>query len=360
MNRKVGIRLVAVLAVATTIALAVLLLPGRGSNHGVADRALAAIGTGEVMHMATEMPAGMVFVDLQTGHRTAALMTWDVWYDAKKARAHIVLRFQHRVADLLLPEDLRKPGVSVGSIDPGFLALGTGYQRALRNGSATLERSGRAFGHDVYWLRFASVRPHAPGSEVAIDVKTYRPVLFRTWITKTRHIDERVLVAETKAFDAADFRRRGVGLFGSDTSSSSSSGSSSALAQPPPTLRAPWLTPGRTAAGLRLTSAGDATTSTNGRTIHGIELSFGGGRGPGPGTVTIDEYRQPDDPALWKTIPRGTIRIEESENSSASGGTYNTWSGSGVKEGIYFTIETGKGQRAVVAIARALHRATAP
>jgi len=293
---------------------------------------------------------------LRTGRRTIQTVEYELWADRQLSRFHIVMRLHGRlVGDVLLPNDAGKGTVTAGRVDPAFAALWSGYREALASGAAKLERKGAIDGRAVYWLRFASFERRLPGTEVAIDARTYKPVLFRTHLG-SRHLDQRVLVAETIGFRASDFTRRGPSLLRGSVSSGSSR---TQLPPRPPVVKSRWLTAGPYAAGLKLAAVNPLSSSTNGRTVHGIEIVYGeSARGaPNRRSLTIQEVPRPDDPTLWKSIPRGSVAIQESESSSSQGGMRTEWTGYVYRDGIYVTIDTARSEHAIVSVARALHRA---
>ena len=345
--------------VAAAAAIAVLLSTGGGGDHGIVGRALAAIGNGRVLHLVTQSPTGTVFVDLSTGRRTVQTFEYETWADRQLNRFHIVMRVHGRVVgDLLLPNDSNNGSVTVGRVDPAFAALWSGYRQALASGTARLERKGTVDGRAVYWLGFRSVQPHLPGTEVAIDARTYKPVLFRSYFSPVRHLDQRVLLAETTGFRASDFTRRGPSLLAGSGSGSLSSGGGSVEppSNKPPIVRRPWLTPGPYASGLKLAAVNPLTVTAHGQTIPGLEIVYGSISSglPSPRSLTIQELPRPDEPTLWKSIPRGSVAIQEGESSSSQG-THSEWTGYVYEHRIYVTIDTGRGEKAVVAVARALH-----
>src|SRR5207237_7540850 len=141
-------------------------------------------------------PSGLIYVDLKTGHRTIVMMQNQIWYDRDTKRFHFVMASQGKLADIVWPDDAAA-GITVqqSAVDPAFAALWTGYREALANGDAKLEREDILNGRPVYWLRFKSSGGGAQGTEVAIDRKTYKPVLFRGYYPNGRRGDERGLVA---------------------------------------------------------------------------------------------------------------------------------------------------------------------
>ena len=124
----------------------------------------------------------------------------------------------------------------------------------------------------------------------------------------------------------------------------------------PPIVRRPWLTPGPYAFGLKLAAVTPLSVTANGQTIHGIEIVYGpiSPGLPSPRSLTIQELPRPDEPTLWKSIPRGSVAIQEGESGSSQG-THTEWIGYVYEHGIYVTLDTGRGEKAVVAVARALH-----
>ena len=359
--RRRETRLFAAAAVAVGVVAAVLLAPGGGGKHGIVDRALAAIGNGRVLHLVTRSQTGTVLVDLKTGRRIVQTFETESWSDQKSQRVHIVIRQGGAIlGEIVLPDDANKRGVEVGTIDPAFAALWSGYRKALATGRAKLERKATLDGQPVYWLRFATYERGMPGTEVAIDRRTYKPVLFRSHVSKLRHFDQRVLVAETTAFRPAEFERR--------TPRSLLAGrSSSGFSELGPTpqrrarLRSPWLTAGRQVAGLRLAAVLPLTVGMKQRTINGIELVYGATfRGFAPPTsrrsLTVQELRRPDDAGVWKRIPRGFVSVSKGETGNGRS-SYLIWTGYVVKHGIFVTIETARGERALIAAARALRPA---
>jgi hypothetical protein len=332
-------RLAALAVAVAAIVLVALLVPDRAARHGVIGRALAAIGNGPVLHLRTETPSGLVYIDLSTGRRTVVMAQNEVWYDRDTKRFHFLMRIRGKVADVVWPDDAKHGDTLEGSIDPAFAALWTGYREALESGDAKLERSGTLEGRAVYWLRFASE------TEVAIDQASYKPVLFRERVANGARVDERVLLAETLDYRAGDFKRRGPDVFGA-----TEVGGGYSLDLPPkrPFVKAPWLTAGASVIGLPLKAVSDATRSSKGRTSHGVVLIYGNvNRSP----LTVEEYRQPDQAGTWEGIPAGAIAVQGGRGKGSES------TGSLVKAGVYVTVNTTRGEHALLQVARALRRA---
>ena len=359
-RRRVAVRAAIVLAVAAAVLVAVLAAP-QGGPSGVLGRALAAVGDGPIMHVVTELPSGGAYVNLKTGHRTEQIFREELWADRKLDRFHLVLSVNGRVVgDVLWPDDSRHGATPIAPDNPAFVALWTGYRTALKDGTVTLAGRGTVHGRRIYWLRFSSTGSDEGRSEVAVDARTYRPVLYRYSIGG-RHIDQRILVARTTAYRAAEFERRGPSFADAGSSQGGmTSGPYDPSAPPPRVVRAPWLTAGPTVAGLKLQSAfplsGYTTVRGKRRSFKGLELTYATvlGAGAPRGSTTVDEYPRPQDPNAWRFIPPDSIQIERGEESG-TGGTHTTWTGNLEKDGIYLTITTPKSERALLEIARALH-----
>jgi hypothetical protein len=348
-------RVAAVAVVVVGVVLAVLFVPDRVARPGVIGRALAAIGNGRVLHLRTETPSGLVYVDLKTGHRTIVMMRNEFWYDRDTKRFHYLMESQGKVGDIVWPDDA-KAGMTLrdGPIDPAFAALWTGYREALANGDAKLERKDLLDGRAVYWLRFSSRVAGTPGTEVAIARDTYKPVLFREHLPNGQQVDEHVLVAETTGFSPADFKRRGVDLF---DSWSVTGGLDMGSPTRRPVVKPPWLTAGTNVIGLPMASVGEATTTREGGpTLRGVVLSYGYEKPGQPAQLTIEQYRGAEDPDFWNAIPPNALALQTGEISTGKKQTAQ-WTGSLLRDGIYATIETVRGEQALLDVARALHRA---
>jgi hypothetical protein len=359
-RRRSAVRVALAAAVVAAAIVAVLAAPQ--GRSGVVGKALAAIGDGPIMHLVTEFKPGTVYVNLKTGHRTTQVWREEFWADRNLGHFHLVLSTNGRViGDVLYPKDAKNGAVPL-TPNPAFIALWTGYRSALQDGSVTLVGRGTVGGRPVYWLRFKASEP-LMREEVAVDATTYKPVLYRFY-ANGKHFDQRILVADAIAYHASDFRRRGPSLVSGGGGSSSSGGSVSPPGAPsaPVAVRAPWLTAGPRVVGLRLRSANPLSESENfgGKhtSLQGIELVYGPiiRGGAAPPSTTIDELPRPDLPQPWHSIPAGSIEIQPGSESSSGSGTQPLWTGYLVKDGRYITINTPAGERALLAIARALHR----
>ncbi len=315
--------------------------------------------TGPSCTSSSRLPTGTSYVDLATGRETVQHYRLELWVDQPFDRFHLVMSYDGQVVgDVLYPEDR---GSSVGTVDPAFAALWGGYRQALADGTATLAGDGTAYGRHVHWLRF---RPagNGPGSEVAVDADTFKPIVYRTY-SGGLPIDQHILLAETTDLAHADFTRHGPNpLLGVGSSSSSSGGGFAVPDNGTPSTTVPdgWLTAGPTAAGGTLVAVLPLTVTPDHKApIDGIQLVYGGLRygGPAPDATTIEELPRPDDPQTWAHIPDGAVEIQQGSMTSGTGTTRPQWTGYLVSDGRYVTIATEAGKQAVVGIARSLHAA---
>lgn len=364
-RRRIAVRGAIVAAAAAALIVGILVAPQGGS--GIVGRALAAIGDGPIMHLVTEMPSGTAYVNLKTGERTAPLLREELWTDEQGHRLHLVLSESGRVlGDLLLPQDASSH-LDAGTPDPAFTALWTGYRAALQNGTAKLAGRGTVEGRAVYWLRFKPTPQTTPlpppTTEVAVDARTYKPVLYRT-LANGRQFDQRILVAKAIPYDPADFERRGPSLYGNSVESGTSTGPTNSSTPPTTVVRAPWLTAGTTVAGLKLGAVTRLTDTATIRgkktTVRGIELVYGPLWHGTSGTrsTTVDEVSRPEEQQPWRSIPAGTIQIQTGGEETDNGPTHTQWTGYLERNGIYVTITTLTSEHALLTIARSLHPAS--
>jgi hypothetical protein len=350
--RRIAPRVALVAAAVAAIVLVVLFAPG-GDKNPVLGRALAAIGNDRVLHLVLEMHSNEELVNLTTGRRMPVTVRIERWTDRDSGREHEVIRIGDTADDMLLPGDLKGYGGSTGVTDPAFDALWKGYRKALADGDATLERSDVLDGRPVYWLRFPPFQEGLPGTEVAIDHDSYKPVLVRSHSAPGSEVESRVLKVETIPLDASDFKRVGEKFFGDVIPAGS--------APPRPTdpddaLKPPWLTAGKHVAGLELFGWGVTVLPPPWpRPIKEAEFDYGDNY-VGPRSLTITEQEKPDIPGFWKHIRPGFISIGRATSSDGDK-TYPSWTGALVVNGIYVRIETGAGEQALFDVARALRPA---
>jgi hypothetical protein len=344
-RRRALVGAAAAVAIAAVAVLAFLLWPSGGGKTGIRERALAAVGGGSVLHVITSAPTGDEFVSLRTGRTIASLYEVESWSDRSSRRFHDVVGVTGQVVN-----EAMSTHPASGGVDPN--AVWSGYRQDLASGRAKLERSGRLYGHGVYWLEFPSHQHQVPGSEVAVDRRTYRPVALRVPLGNGGSETYRVLLARTEGFSAAEFRRRAApqGLPASTTYELVGS----ALTDHP-TVTKPWLRTGSTVAGVKLSSVQHAKLTMRGRTSRVIELVYGNGGDPSAAPLLIREQKQPDPSSRWDLIPPGSIRIDE----MADAGTARrmSWTGQLALNRTYLTIASSISRAAVLEAARSLRPA---
>jgi hypothetical protein len=174
---------------------------------GILDRALAAVGDGEVLHVVFRGEWGGTVIDLETGQRTPAYGEREVWYDPERDLVHLVSRLGGVVEREELYE--RKPE------DKELTTLWQDYRGALERGTARLVGDDVIDGVPVHWLIVRSMmlpdvadgKDHEFAQQVAISKETYKPVAMR--YTRDRKAPEgateRILRYETMSVDEADF-----------------------------------------------------------------------------------------------------------------------------------------------------------
>jgi hypothetical protein len=215
-RRRLPVR-VGLLAAALGVVVAILLFaPWNGGGAGLTDRALAAIGDGPVLHVVTERPTTVRYIDLRTGAAQQVMEQQEIWYDRGRGYVHNITRrpdgsvlddeldtpqggwtpagpvidctwiaahpqqaTKLRVSCNLNGDNGTKPHVvprPVPTVDPALGAFLDGYKEALATGQATETGTGTVDGTKVIWLSF----PYGDETQsVALDATTYRPLVVR-------------------------------------------------------------------------------------------------------------------------------------------------------------------------------------
>jgi hypothetical protein len=407
-RRRLVVRGAIVVAAAVAALVAVLAAPQShsggvgGASAAILTRMEAAIGSGQIMHVVRQGPAGTSYVDLKTGKRTPAVLTEELWTNRHGYRLHLVVRVNGRVVGDLRPGD-HGYGVYQGPKDPAFLSFWTGYHAALGNKYAPAELGGRGSvdGHSVYWIRFPlwyntggptrhgrpnprSLPTRLAQTKLALDAHTFKPILERTY-EDGRRFDTRILLAKAIPYRPPElYRRLGPKLFNGMSPGHPFGGhpfagltrrEKNAFGLGPNAHRlrsrrvvpAPWLTAGKTVAGLRFRHVSRLLSQPLAQ-VGGFPMAWRliyraarlvykpalhGSREPFSST-TIDETYRPADPRPWKGIPPGSIEIQPGEAVTKSG-AHRLWTGYMLRHGVYITITTPAGERALLKIARSLH-----
>lgn len=240
-RRRLPIRLGMLAAALAAVAALVLFAPWSGGGPALADRALAAIGDDPVLHVVTERPSGIRYIDLGTGVSHELFQRQETWYDRSRGFVHTITRWPDgsllddeletpqggwtpggpvldctwiaahpiqatklRVSCNANGDNGTKPHVvprPVPTVDPALGAFLDGYRQALADGQATETGTGTVDGTQVIWLSF---RFGQETESVALDASTYRPLLVRdasgTW-------SYRIVSIGTVAASAANFEK---------------------------------------------------------------------------------------------------------------------------------------------------------
>jgi hypothetical protein len=239
----------AVVALATALAL---VSPWQGHGSGFVERALAAIGGGQVIHVVSVGDqTGQTILDLQTGAERPLAAQTEVWFDSSRRLERTVSSVDGRVTDDELqtaqgtwtqdgrvytcawiaahpveatdarvscnasgdngttPHQLAEP---LPTLDPALGGFLSGYRDALANGTAQRDGSGSVDGRPVEWLRFEQTDQPPAGQpaqttveRVAVDSQTLKPVLVDRIIGGKQVGETHISLIESVGADAADF-----------------------------------------------------------------------------------------------------------------------------------------------------------
>jgi hypothetical protein len=370
-------RLTALVAAAVAVAAALALVPNRGDNRPLLADALAAIGSGPVVHarIETRLPETRV-VELATGRAVQQTISIEYWFDEPRARLATVVRrgglpFERFLATLSGTVSgggpVRTTGRSTPALDPALAGFVTRYREALESGAARVVGRGKLGGRAVVWLQLGA---GATRERVAVDAETFTPISVVPLDEQGRPtaISWRVRVIETVARVEANFsvpQPRAPRPYRGDVARSqplSSAQVSQAVGWP-----ALWL--GQSWNGLRLSSLelqrltrgyppGSGETNTSGR---GLRLRYevdGGAR-----SVEITQAPFPEPAYAFaggeatfngNPIPReGFVEIVELGGAAQGGSTRVV--GQLRQEGVYLTIWASS-RELCLAAARALTR----
>jgi hypothetical protein len=254
-RRRLPITRFVVAAVVLALAVAVALVsPWQGRSSGFVERALAAIGDGQVIHVVSVGDqTGQDVVDLQSGRERPVSTQTEVWFDSARGLERTVTSIDGRITDEELqtpqgawtqsgrvytcawiaahPVDATKARVSCNasgdngttprqipeplpSLDPALAGFVGGYRDALANGTAQRDGSGSVDGRPVEWLRFEETDQPPAGQpaqsiveRVAVDSQTLKPILVDRIIDGDQVGETRITLIETLSSQSVDFSR---------------------------------------------------------------------------------------------------------------------------------------------------------
>ena len=165
---RAPVRLAFVAAFVALIAAGVAFWPSGGTNPSVIDRALAATGTGSVLHIVYESDLQHALVDLDTGERTEIRAQHEVWFEPNE-----ILRETETFDGVVQSDGVFRGGEIPEHATEVYASLGAGYRGALESGDAQVVGEDTFEGTPVFWIQIAS------GHEVAVSKETYKPVTIR-------------------------------------------------------------------------------------------------------------------------------------------------------------------------------------
>lgn len=347
--------LAAVLAMAL-VAVSVVELTGRGPS--LAERALAAIGDGRIVHLvATREEGQQMLVDLRDGTTRPIRITVETWFDSESGEARTATRRDGvLVADSLSRVEARTATQLPIPPDPAIATFVQDYRDALARGEARIVRKSELDGVRVVWLALSVSRGRA--DEVALNEATNLPVAFRLVVPGEPASDLwRVLEIESKVRVAGDFGP-------SPTAGGPNAGRviderAVSLGEAAHVLRGRALWPGRDATGLplRRIQAQMLTRSFAGRPKEkgaGLALLY---RSEAGAFVEIREALDPE-PAYGFTEGRLTLGFAPIPEEDAlvlvmADSNGSIWLGQFRRAGVYVTIR-GSSRDLVIEAARAL------
>jgi hypothetical protein len=179
--RAIRIGLVAAVSAGVLAVALVATWPSGGPN--VVDRALAAIGSGPIVHAVVERSSpDNVVVNLTTGATRERKHQTEYWYDRERSLLHTRLLTDGEMLTEIVEtptgsdSDLgHYPGGIAGQLDPALAGFVTQYREALASGVAKVIAKDTIEGRDVTVLRIEL--GHGAVEDVAVDRDSYRPLL---------------------------------------------------------------------------------------------------------------------------------------------------------------------------------------
>jgi hypothetical protein len=403
-RRRIGpglVRLVAVAALVGVAAVVALVSPWVGRGGGFVERALAALGDGQVIHVVSvsEVP-GRTLLDLRSGVETPVRSETEIWFDSSRGLERLTTRVGGVVTSNELqtpagawaqggrvytcawiaahPLEATKARVTCNAsgdngttprlvpeprpvLDPALAGFVGGYKDALASGSASRDGSGIVSGRAVEWLKF--VRQDSPPAgqpaqtiveRVAVDEQTLKPVFVQTLIAGKPAGQSEISTIETLAAQSVDFSRPKL------LSPDQSPVATSVTAEQTVTqfvadsaLNGRLLLAGRALDGLplgqltlqQIVTGYGADSGVPHRHSRGVEVVYGG---PTDWTspadyVVLKESLRPEMlyrfDALSEAPREGTVLVSMIESSQVGVAHPTIWMGQLVKSGVYVTVE---------------------
>jgi hypothetical protein len=212
MGRKVALTI----SLATLIAALAAFLPGRLGHRQMTlvDQAIAAIGSGRMIHVVLDEGRTIQRVDLRTGTTSLLRSGVEVWSDPELGTLWIT------TLDGKTTQKMIAPPSRAASAFTWWRPYVSGYRAELRAGDFHLVSAGQVGGQPVDWIasKPVSLVDGKTGTfreqvtEIAISRTTYKPLYFRQRINGAidRSSGVRVVTAETLAPRPALFAHRTI------------------------------------------------------------------------------------------------------------------------------------------------------
>jgi hypothetical protein len=191
-------------AVAALVAFALVAPWENDARNPVIERALAAIGSGPVLHVKERsVDMRMTRVDLSSGRDMEIATERELWFDEQRGVGRVRIRRGGR-----LIRDGALSALESGGLSPASALGAAGSIRELLDrGEAEIVGEGRVDGRSVHWLRVTDVHEgrQVGTREIAVDRASYEPLLIRLRRDGTLEFESRLLVVEA-------LPRRAVGV----------------------------------------------------------------------------------------------------------------------------------------------------
>jgi hypothetical protein len=195
----------AALAPAVAVAAAVVLfLVAPWQNHGpnIFDRALAAVGTGPVIHAVVAFSGpNDVVVNLATGEERQRAHRNEFWYDAERGELR-----SRTSTDGGAPTDFATRDQLFANLTPAQGGFAIDYRDSLKRGDARVVGDAEVDGRRAKRIEFG---PNRGGGvqQVTVDAETFVPLTMQTTYPGGFHTPvTHVLSIESLPYDASDFK----------------------------------------------------------------------------------------------------------------------------------------------------------
>jgi hypothetical protein len=384
---------------AAAVVAALLVAPWSRDGGGLVGRALAAIGTGPVLHVVTEQPSPLLWyrpVSLPSGRPIQVTQRQEIWFDQSRDLEKTVTTLNGIVYGQVVatpqgeftpqgpvytcawiaahPIEATKARVSCNANgkngtkphkvpeQPATLELALAgfvdhYQSALSSGEATETGTGQVDGHEVIWLRIGAAPERDggyPAEDVAIDSSTYAPVLVRA--SGPEPMQFTVTEIDTEAYEPSLFTR--PKRVHPPTRGAAEAASPISLGQAPALLggKALWL--GRTWNGYQLVNVEQQNLVTGyapqsgKKPVHSVGVLFTYAP-PGGTTDSADALHIGEATQCEIGWGMSCALLGPTEGVLLLGGP--RFSSFTVRDGIYVAISQQGSQSDPVAVANALH-----